>query len=86
MMPRGRQREVLAHQPLDRRGRRSSPVPKVSTWTRHRLGDADGVGELHLDALGEAGGDEVLGDVAGHVAGRAVDLRRDPCPEKAPPP
>ena len=39
-----------------------------------RLGDADGVGELDLAALGQAGGDDVLGDVAGHVGGRAVDL------------
>ena len=42
----------------------------------HRLGDADGVGELDLAALGQAGGDDVLGDVAGHVGGGAVDLRR----------
>ena len=40
-----------------------------------RLGDADGVGELDLAALGQARGDDVLGDVAGHVGGRAVDLR-----------
>ncbi len=39
-----------------------------------RLGDADGVGELDLAPLGQAGGDDVLGDVAGHVGGRAVDL------------
>ena len=42
----------------------------------HRLGDADGVGELHFAALGQAGGDDVLGDVAGHVGGAAVDLGR----------
>jgi hypothetical protein len=42
---------------------------------RDRLGDADGVGELELDFVGHAGGDEVLRDVARHVAGRAVDLR-----------
>ena len=40
-----------------------------------RLGNADGVGELNLASLGQAGGDDVLGDVAGHVGGRAVDLR-----------
>jgi hypothetical protein len=43
---------------------------------RHRLGHADGVGELDLAAIGEAGGDDVLGDVAGHVGGGAVDLGR----------
>ena len=34
-----------------------------------RLGDADGVGELNLDALGKSGGDDVLGNVARHVGG-----------------
>ena len=42
---------------------------------RHRLGDADRVGELHHAALGQAGRDDVLRDVARHVAGRAIDLR-----------
>ena len=41
-----------------------------------RVGIADGVGELHLALLGQAGGDDVLGDVAGHVGGRAIDLGR----------
>ena len=40
------------------------------------MGDADRVGDLDLAALGEAGGDDVLGDVAGGVGGRAVDLGR----------
>ena len=40
------------------------------------MGDADRVGDLDLAALGEAGGDDVLGDVAGRVGGRAVDLGR----------
>jgi hypothetical protein len=31
---------------------------------RERLGDADRVGELDRAALGEAGGDDVLGQVA----------------------
>ncbi len=43
---------------------------------RDRVRDADGVGDLHLGALGEAGGDDVLGDLAGGVGGGAVDLRR----------
>ena len=42
----------------------------------HRLGDADGVGHLHLAAVGRAGGDHVLGDPAGGVRRRAVDLGR----------
>ena len=40
------------------------------------MGDADRVGDLDLAAVGEAGGDHVLGDVAGRVGGGAVDLRR----------
>jgi hypothetical protein len=40
-----------------------------------RLGDADGVGQLDLAALGQARGHDVLGDVAGHVGGRAIHLR-----------
>jgi len=39
-----------------------------------RLGYSDGVGELDLDAVGEAGCDDVLGNVAGHVGCAAVDL------------
>ena len=50
---------------------------------RHRIGDADGVGELHQRAIGEAGGDDVLRDVARHVAGRAIDLRRILARERA---
>ena len=41
-----------------------------------RAGDADGVGELDLEAVGEPGGDHVLGHPAGGVGGAAVDLRR----------
>src|SRR5579872_56863 len=40
------------------------------------LRHADGVGDLHLAALGDAGRDHVLGDVARVVAGAAVDLAR----------
>ena len=41
-----------------------------------RLGLADRVGDLDLAARGEAGGDDVLGDPAHRVRGRAVDLGR----------
>ena len=41
-----------------------------------RVGIADGVGELHLALRGQAGGDDVLGDVAGHVRRRAIHLGR----------
>src|ERR687891_87890 len=43
---------------------------------RDRMGDADRVGDLELAAVGEAGGDDVLRDVARGVRGRTVDLRR----------
>ena len=43
---------------------------------RQRLGDADRVGELQRAAVGEAGGDDVLGEIARGVGGRAVDLGR----------
>ena len=43
---------------------------------RQRLGDADRVGELQGAALGQAGGDDVLGEIARGVGGRAVDLGR----------
>ena len=76
MMPAGRQREEL--RAPARRCRSSSilPVPSVSTQHAHRLGDADGVGQLHFAAVGQAGGDDVLGHVPGHVGGAAVDLGR----------
>ena len=38
--------------------------------------DSDSVGKLNLAALAEAVGDEGLGDPAGSVGGRAVDLSR----------
>ena len=43
---------------------------------RQRLGDADRVGELQRAAVGEARGDDVLGEIARRVGGRAVDLGR----------
>src|SRR3712207_8734117 len=43
----------------------------------HRVGDADGVGDLDHAPPGEARGDQVLGDPAGCVGARAIDLGRD---------
>src|SRR5271157_1931761 len=39
-----------------------------------RFGNADGVGKLDLAPLGQTRGDEVLGDVTGHVGGGSVHL------------
>ena len=50
---------------------------------RDRIGHADRVRELHERALGEARRDDVLGDVARHVARRAIDLRRILARERA---
>ncbi len=43
---------------------------------RERVGDADRVRHLDLEAVGQAGGDDVLGHPAGRVGGRAIDLGR----------
>src|SRR6185312_996887 len=43
---------------------------------RHRIGDADRVGDLDGAALGKAGGDHVLGEIARGVRSGAVDLGR----------
>ena len=48
-----------------------------------RLGDADGVGQLHFAAIGQAGGDDVLGHVPGHVGRAAIDLGRVLAAERA---
>src|SRR6516225_7722671 len=43
---------------------------------RHRVGDADGIGDLNCAAFGNAGGDDVLGEIARGIGRRAVDLGR----------
>ena len=50
---------------------------------RDRIGHANRVGELHQRPVGDAGRHDVLGDVARHVAGRAIDLRRILARERA---
>ena len=51
-------------------------VFSVLTVTLTGLRHADRVGKLHLGAGGQPRGNDVLGDVAGHVAGAAIDLGR----------
>ena len=41
---------------------------------RHRMRDADRVSDLHLGPVGQPRGDDVLGDPARGVGGRAIDL------------
>ena len=38
------------------------------------MGMANGVGELNFHAIGEAGGDNVLGNISTHVGGASVDF------------
>ncbi len=40
------------------------------------MGDADDIGNLHFDAVGQSGSHHVLGNVPCHIAGGAVDLGR----------
>src|SRR5687768_6422793 len=40
------------------------------------IGDANGIRKVDQATIGESGSDDVLGDIAGHVCSRAVDLRR----------
>ena len=48
-----------------------------------RIGNSDGVGQLHFAAIGQAGGHDVLRDMACHVSGTAIDLRRILAAERA---
>ena len=59
------------------------PVPNDSTVQRDRAGDADAVGDLDLEPVGEPRRDDVLRDPARGVRGRPVDLRRILAAERA---
>ena len=71
----GREREQLADQLADPLVVDAAGPLRIDVHA-HRLGHADGVGQLHLAAIGQAGRDDVLGHVPGHVGGAAIDLRR----------
>ena len=43
---------------------------------RHRIGDTDRIGDLDRAALGKAGRDHVLGEIARCVSSRTIDLGR----------
>ena len=58
-------------------------VPNVSTITETGPSDTDRIRDLDLAALGDPGGDDMLGDPAGRICGRAVDLRRVLAAERA---
>ena len=42
----------------------------------YRLGNTDGIGDLYGAALGQAGGDDILGEITRGIGRRTVDLRR----------
>ena len=65
---------MLPHQPADALFVDGGGAEGVDQH-RDRVGDPDGVGQLHLHPVGEAGGHAVLRHVASHVAGGTVDLR-----------
>src|SRR5208283_1271493 len=71
----GREREIFAHDGSDLFFGDGAGAEGVH-HDRDGLGDANGVGQLHFGAAGETRRDDILGDIAGHVAGGAVYFRR----------
>src|SRR5207244_2913741 len=71
----GTEVEVLAHELLDPVDGDGFGVERAHR-DRDRMRDADRVRDVHLAPVGQTGRDDVLGDVARRVGGRAVDLRR----------
>ena len=82
MMPLRREREELADQLAKPLVVDAAGALRIDVHA-HRLGDADRIGQLHLAPLGQAGRDDVLRHVAGHVGRAAIDLRRVLAAERA---
>src|SRR5580704_4339738 len=80
--PVGGQVEVGAHDLRELRVRQFSRAERLD-HDRGRLRDSDGVGDLHLAALGEARGHDVLGDVACCVGGGTIHFGRILARERA---
>src|SRR5258708_20904473 len=70
-----REREILAHELGDFFFGNRGGAERVHHY-RDGLCNPDGISKLHFGAAGKSGGDDVLGNVARPVAGRAVYLRR----------
>lgn len=66
---RRRQVHILADRSFDLVFRNTLAGAMQVDIDRQRLSDADGVGELDRAAVGKAGGDDVLGEVAGGIGG-----------------
>src|ERR1035437_5681533 len=73
--PLRREREVLANQ-LGQLGLANPAGAEGLNANADRIGNANGVSQLNFCPLGQAGGNDVFGDVARHVSRAAVDLRR----------
>src|SRR5690606_36692155 len=71
--PGGLQLEVPAHQFHDLGVRDTAGAEGVDQHGG-RLSDADGVGQLYFTLLRDAGGHDVLGNVARQIGGRTVNL------------
>src|SRR3989344_1864239 len=71
----GTQVKMFDHEFGDLRIRNYTGAEGVDVY-RNRFGDADGVGDLDLATRSQPGGDDILGDVAPGISGRAVDLGR----------
>src|ERR1700730_10310957 len=67
--------EIGSHQIGNCIGIHLAGTERVNQYA-HRFGYADGVGELDLAAVGQAGSHDILGNVPRHVGRRAVDLGR----------
>src|SRR3954468_5612389 len=78
----GRELEMLAHQLGDLLFRNPARAFGVHHH-RHRIGDADRIRELHERPFGNSRGDDILRDIARHVAGGAIDLGRILAGERA---
>ena len=65
--------DQLAQFPVGQAGRAGA---ECVNQHRHRVRNADGVRQLHLHAVGKAGRDAVLCDIARHIGGGTVHLRR----------
>ena len=78
----GSQREHLAHEAGDALIGDKPRAVRIDPHT-DRVGHADRVGQLHFAFFGESRGDDVLGDMPGHISGRTIDLGRVLAAERA---
>ena len=71
----GRKREVLADE-LSKLGLSDFAGAECVNADADRLSHADGIGKLDFSAISQAGSNDVLGDVSGHISRGTIDLGR----------